>query len=131
MNLIKKIILEEYSAFVLDNTSRNKLEKLFPPKFPEFIGHHITHQFGVKKDSEAPESPKSVEVIGYSSEDGLEALIVSINGSHIRPDGKVYHITWSLDRSKGKKPVHSNELIKNGWEKVGPISIKVLPKILA
>jgi len=131
MNLTRLMILEEYSAFILDNNSRNRLKKLFPPKFPEFVGHHITHQFGVKRGSEAPESPKSVDVIGYASEDGLEALVVSINGNHIRPDGKIYHITWSLDRSKGKKPIHSNELLKNGWEKVGPISIKVSPKILA
>src|SRR3546814_9902597 len=43
--------------------------------------------------------------------EGLQALIVSIDGSTDRPDGSTYHITWSLDRSRGRKAVQSNDVI--------------------
>ena len=130
MKTLKDFLLEEYSAYVLDEHSRSILKEKFPPKYPEFIGHHITYKFGVSKGSEPPSDPSSVNVIGYSDEDGLEALVVSIDGSNERPDGSVYHITWSLDRNKGKKPVHSNDLVKNGYDKIEPIKISVKPKIL-
>lgn len=130
MKTFKDFLFEDYSAYVLDEHSRNLLKEKFPPKYPEFIGHHITYKFGVAKGSEPPSDPSSVNVIGYADEDGLEALVVSIDNSSERPDGSVYHITWSLDRSKGKKPVHSNDLVKSGYDKIEPIKISVKPKIL-
>lgn len=130
MKTLKDFLFEEYSAYVLDEHSRNLLKEKFPPKYPEFIGHHITHKFGIPKDSDVPSNPSSVAVIGYAEEDGLEALVVSIDDSNERPDGSVYHITWSLDRNKGKKPVHSNDLVMRGYEKIEPIKILVEPKIL-
>lgn len=130
MKTFNDFLFEEYSAYVLDEHSRNLLKKRFPPKYPEFIGHHITYKFGVAKDTVPPSDPSSVNVIGYADEDGLEALVVSIDNSSERPDGSIYHITWSLDRSEGKKPVHSNKLVKRGFKKIHPIKISVTPKIL-
>ena len=127
----KQFLREAYIAFELSAESRAELLKHFPPKYPDVIAHHITYAFGVPKDSELPENPEHVEVVGYA-DDGksLEALVVAINGSTERPDGKVYHITWSLDRGQGRKPVQSNDLIaENGFEKVNPIHIKVTPKL--
>ena len=40
--------------------------------------------------------------------DKIEALLATVSCNHVRPDGGFYHITHSLDRSKGAKPVHSN-----------------------
>lgn len=128
-----KDILKErngYIAFELDEQSRNILLKAFPPKYPEVIGHHITHQFSVPEGTKLPSELKDVKVIGYA-DDGtsLEALVVAINDSIQRPDGGTYHITWSLDREQGRKPVHSNNLIKEqGYEKISPIQIAAIPK---
>lgn len=99
-----------YTAYVLDNASRLTLAEKFPPKYPNFIGHHVTVQFGVPKDTPPP-PPANLKVVGYAdSGDGLEALVVAVDGETERPDGKIYHITWSLDDTK-YKPVDSNNLL--------------------
>jgi hypothetical protein len=108
-----------YEAFVLTQQGREKLAKLFPPKNPMFVGHHITHRFGVPRTENVPYGQHShgwFEVVGYAEADGLEVLVVKVAGKQTRPDGKAYHITWSLDPAKGVKPKHSNDLIAaRGW----------------
>lgn len=119
-----------YQAFELDAQSRSLLAQRFPPKFSEFIGHHITYAFGVMSDEPLPEAD-SFRVVGYAcDENGLEALVVEVNGTTTRPDGSTFHITWSLDRDAGFKPVNSNHLIKrSGFERIDdPINIHAVPK---
>ena len=71
---------EGYIAFEISEHSRQQLATIFEPKYPEFIGHHITHQFGVGKDVELPELPE-IQVIGYADDgESLEALVVAVNG---------------------------------------------------
>ena len=125
---IIEILNESFIAFELDGKSRRTLAQRFIPKYPDFIGHHITYKLGGKKDK-LPGMPKSIEVVGYVDDgDGLEALVIAVNGKTVRPDGKTYHITWSLDRSKGKKPAHSNKLIaEKGYIDVDPIQISAKP----
>jgi hypothetical protein len=121
---VSHILREGYEAFVVDDATRQKLAKVFPPKYPEWIGHHITNRFGVQREENRPfGKPFNFEVIGYAEDDGIEALVVSRDGSPKRPDGKVYHITWSLDRAKGRKPVDSNKVIaEKGYTSVQPIA---------
>lgn len=117
-----------YQAFEISPESRSKLAAQFPPKFAEFIGHHITYKFGVKSDLPLPEAT-SIKVVGYACNDkGIEALVVEVDGSTVRPDGKTFHITWSLDREAGFKPVNSNDLVAGGWEKVPAINITATAK---
>lgn len=119
-----------YQAFELDAASRTKLARAFPPKFPEFIGHHITYAFGVTADTPLPEA-QTFKVVGYVCDPaGLEALVVEVDGTTARPDGKVYHCTWSLDRDAGFKPVNSNDLIaREGFEPLTTaINISAVPK---
>ena len=116
-----------YSAYVLTDETRDALLKAFPPKFPDVIAHHITIELGGKTPPEAAD----IQVVGRGSDDSLEALVVAINGHTKRPDGSTYHITWSLDRSKGRKPVDSNKVLEFGWEPVEPIDISTLPQKLA
>lgn len=126
----KTNLKDAYTAFELNEKDRNYLLSLFPPKYPDVIAHHITYQFGVPPDSDLPEQPKDIQVVGYADDgESIEALVVEIDSKIKRPDGKIYHITWSLDRSKGRKPVHSNDLIlKHGYKKTRPIQIKATPK---
>jgi|SRR5271157_569273 len=127
---ISEILMEHYTAYVLDDASRNALAERFPPKYPKFIGHHITQEFGVGKDAEVPQ-PAQAKVIGYAdSGDGLEALVVTVGGHADRPDGKRYHITWSLDPEK-YSPVDSNNLLSmNKFTLVRSIPIHTKPELL-
>lgn len=125
------LLQEEYIALVLDDQTRAKLIKHFPPKFKDFIGHHITMEFGVSKNTELPDQPRDIKVVGYASDDSLEALVVSVDGKIKRPDGSIYHITWSLDRSKGRKPKDSNQLLTKGYKKIdNPININANIQLL-
>ena len=120
-----------YTAYVLTDAVREKLVEKFPPKYEKFIGHHITIQFGVPNDTEAPD-PANIKVIGRADTgDGLEALVVSVDGSQDRPDGKTYHITWSLDPDK-YKPVDSNNLVSNGRFALSmPVAIETTPQVVS
>ena len=123
-------LFEMYTAHVVDSKSRRELAKAFPPKYPEFIGHHVTMKFGVPKDTPKPH-PAEIKVIGYADDgEGLEALVVSVNGKVQRPDGSLYHITWSLDRSLGRKPEHSKKLVQSGYESVPQVPIKTTGEVL-
>lgn len=120
----------KYSALVLSQQSRNHLKSIFPPKYSDFIGHHVTLKFGLDKKESAAPLPERVSVVGYIDDGaGLEALLVALNGDIDRPDGSRYHITWSLDRSLGRKPVDSNNIIKNA-KKTMDVKIEVTSEIL-
>ncbi len=83
----------EYSCFNIKQESKNELMSLFPPKFPLLVCDHVTHTFGY-----VPETIpiiKTINIIGEISSEDIQVLTVEINGSHIRPDGLVYHITYS------------------------------------
>lgn len=120
-----------YTAYVLTDESRSQLEEKFPPKYSKFIGHHVTIDFGVPADAEIPEQAE-LKVLGFKdSGDGLEALVVSVNGSTKRSDDSVYHITWSLDPEK-YSPKDSNELLKRSYKYTlsMPVLINTTPEIL-
>lgn len=119
-----------YTAYQLTERSRKKLFLLFPPKYPEFIGHHITVNFGVSADAELPKQTTLVEIVGYiDNGDGVEGFLVEIDGTSDRPSGGKFHITWSIDRSKGYKPVNTNDYISSATT-IHPIRIDVVPAIL-
>ena len=113
------LLNEMYIALVLNDQTRAKLRDTFPPKYKEFIGHHVTLKFGVPKDTPLPKHQHTTEVVGYADDgEGIEALVVAVNGKTQRSDGSTYHITWSIDRSKGYKPVDSNKLLSKGYKKL-------------
>lgn len=116
-----------YVGYRLQENARNTLIQNFPPKYSRVFGHHITTKFGTNDRKDIPDYTEDVKVIGYAdSNDGLEALVVSINDDFKKEDGNFFHITWSLDPEK-YKPVDSNKVIKAGWNKITPISISVVP----
>jgi hypothetical protein len=124
---IRELIMETYSAYVLSKKSRRELLTVFPPKFSEVRAHHITVKFGLSKSDQKPHSA-NIEVVGYASDDSLEAAVVAVNGRTGRSDGSIYHIT--LSHGPGRKASQSNGLLANGWEPVAPISIDTKPEIL-
>jgi hypothetical protein len=121
-----------YLAFVLDDLSRQRILDMFPPRFPDVITHHVTLMVGDEQPTNKTLAvlnsligSKSVQVIGYALGDYCEAVLVSINGRTATPQGRSYHVTVSIDRSNGAKPVWSNEVIKNAIIKpIVPVYIK-------
>lgn len=114
-----------YNGWQLTPEARDALLAVFPPKYPDVVAHHVTHRFG----DGTLLAPGNVRVIGYVDDGvGLEALVVSVNGLIGRLDGGVYHITWSLNRAAGRKPVDSNEVIrKHGVWLVEPRYASTVP----
>ena len=119
-----------YTGYLIDEKSRDKLLKIFPPKYPDVIAHHITEKFGVTKYAEEPEQPSSVKVIGYiDNGENIEGLLVEVNGTTTRKSGSKYHITWSIDKSTGAKPVDTNKYVDEAKILKKPIYINVTPKV--
>ena len=111
-----------YSAYVIKEESRKLLLEHFPPKFSESIAHHVTYRF---PDKTTPPKVDTVEVVGYAHDHKLECAVVEVDGTLDRPQGGYFHITLSLERSLGAKPVQSNHLLKGGWQKVKPFKLAV------
>jgi len=118
-----------YVGYQLTDAARKKLMELFPPKYSRVFGHHITTKFGTTNKEDIPGYTEEVEVVAYSdSGDGLEALVVRINGDSRKEDGTFFHITWSLDPEK-YKPVDSNSVVSKSQKKITPVNIQVEPRM--
>lgn len=124
--------MTNYLAYKLGQENRDKLLQAFPPKYPLLKADHVTIQL---KEPETLPYADTIDVIGIADDNnGIQALIVEVNGSMYRPDGRVYHITWSLDpdkvapaefdinkppekrKERPYKPFHSNALILRDLE---------------
>lgn len=106
-------------CYEIDKPSRNMLMHRFPPKYPEIRYDHITIEMG-GLNAQIPAPAESVEVVGIADDgNGLEALIVRVNGSPTRKDGKAWHITASFDPSKNA-PAAFDVFAKPGKEKEKP-----------
>ena len=117
-----------YTGWLLAEDDRAKLLQKFPPHYHDIIAHHITLRMG---EHELPLETAG-EVVGVSDDGkGCQVLVVSINGTTTRPNGDVYHCTWSIDRDNlNRKPHHSKDVLKElGWVSVSPIPIKLTPMV--
>jgi hypothetical protein len=68
------------------------------------------------------------ELIGRADDGaGVEAIVVRLGGSHERPTGGTYHITWSL--GPGREEIESNDVIAaHGWQPFAEIaSVRLEP----
>ena len=117
------------TGWMLDRKEREKLLRRFPPEWPDVIADHITLDANAEQDDPLPEVGHAEIVGGINDGEGLQAMVVAIDGSTDRPDGSTYHITWSLDRSRGRKPVQSNDVIaERGWRPLDdPVPISIRP----
>lgn len=106
-------------GWALDRAQRAALLAEYPPGYPDVIADHVTLASGLAKDVPLPPAV-SAEMVGHVDDGaGVEAMIVSINGSTARPDGSVFHITWSLDKARGREAIESNDVIARlGWTRL-------------
>lgn len=113
----------------LDREDREDLLERFPPVWPDVIADHITLDTGAGANGTLP-CATCAEIVGHVNDgEGLQALVVAIDGTTDRPDGSTYHITWSIDRACGREPVESNAVLsERGWETLRhPLPIRVIP----
>ncbi len=111
----------------LDRAQRDQLLRGFAPKYPDPVADHVT----LKTDAAADPLPPSVDaaIVGHADDgQGVECMVVTIDGSTDRPDGSTFHITWSLDKAQGRKARESNDVLKeSGWRRFDetvPIAIE-------
>jgi hypothetical protein len=129
MKNFREFILEEKTIpiFQLNKSSIKKLEKVFPRIHPDVPrSYHVT--YSIERGEGHDES--KFEVVGTMDRDSVQALVVKVGGQLKRPDGLIYHITWSFDRKAGGRPLQSGELLKKGWVPVKKISFAAFPKQL-
>lgn len=119
-----------FLGWKLPESERARLLQIFKPTFPDVIADHVTFLFGVKDTLPLPSETEG-RIVGYATDnERVEALIVEIGGTTARPDGRTYHVTWSIDRSKGAKPVYANEIIRTGERSdlAQPITVALVPQ---
>jgi hypothetical protein len=108
----------------LDRTEREQLLQDLPPRYAQVVADHVTLEVGGK---DVPGEVKAA-IVGRTDDDsGVEAMVVTIDGSVDRPDGSTYHITWSLE--PGRRARESNDVLKErGWKELDhPIAVTLAP----
>jgi hypothetical protein len=110
----------------LDREQRRDLLNRLEPHYCEPIADHVTLEVNAGAKP-LPGDVKS-EIVGSADDGkGVQAMVVTIDGTTYRPDGSTYHITWSL--APGRKAKESNDVIRQeGWSPIDPpISLKLRP----
>ena len=110
----------------LAEDDRARLLDEFKPKYSKTVAHHVT----LKTDAPSDPLPPDVraQIVGRTDDgEGVQAMVVAIDGTTDRPDGSTYHITWSL--SEGRRARESNDVLKErGWDEFDhPIPIQLEP----
>jgi len=112
----------------LDHGHREALLARIPPAYPQVMADHVTLKMNVDRREPLPE-PCSGRVVGQADDGaGVQCLVVEVEGSADRPDGGIYHITWSLDPAQRRQPIESNGVIAwLGWSPVEPMDVRLIP----
>ncbi len=113
-------------GWLLAKDDREKLLEQFPPRYDNVVAHHVTLQTNAER--EPFPGPVKAQVVGRTdSGQGVEAMVVAIDGSTDRHDGSTYHITWSL--ADGRRARESNDVLRDrGWDKLDhAIPVKLEP----
>jgi hypothetical protein len=117
------------TGWKLEAEDRARLLLRFAPLFPDVIADHVTLRTGTNGETPLP-SHTCGEIVGEIDDgEGVQALVVEIGGTTRREDGSTYHITWSLDRTKGRRAVESNIVIARlGWRVLPePVPLSLTP----
>jgi len=98
----------------LDRDQRAELLQQFPPRYRNVVADHVTLRTNVALGAPPPPQAEA-EIVGRADDgEGVEAMVVRLNGTTDPPDGSTYHITWSL--ADGRRAKESNDVIAaHGW----------------
>ncbi|AWU96160.1 hypothetical protein [Azospirillum ramasamyi] len=116
-----------YTGWELPAEERGRLLALIPQRYERLVADHVTQSFGAGRDEPLPTATEA-EVIGCADDgEGVQAVVVAIDGTSDRPDGSTYHITWSLERNR--RAVESNDVIRDyGWRPLEPVTVRLVPR---
>ena len=97
----------------LDRGDREQLLERFPPRYAEPVADHVTLETDAQSKPLPPEA--EARIVGRADDgQGVEAMVVALDGSTDRPDGSTFHITWSLE--PGRRAKESNDVIReHSW----------------
>ncbi|MEO7603076.1 MAG: hypothetical protein ABIS39_07440 [Sphingomicrobium sp.] len=112
------------TGWKLDRGERETLLRDHPPRYAEAVADHVTLEVG----GEALPDDVRAAIVGRTDDGaGVEAMVVTIDGTADRPDGSTYHITWSL--GPGRLAVESNDVIRERGLKsfADPIPVTLIP----
>lgn len=115
-----------WGAFILSSDAKEYLLKTFPPKFEKSSYSHITFGYGISMPDPIPVA-NNINIVGYASNDVIEAVVVSVDGNTAREFGGLYHVTLSYNSSKAV-PADSNQLLSNGFTRFSPVNLMKNPK---
>lgn len=102
-----------YRAYPLTVQDRQKLLQRFVPTHPVVIADHISAQ-ALTTMHLVKEGSATGEVIGHTDHEGLQILVVSVNGVELTGDGTPFHISWSAEQDA--KTRESGAVVKrNGF----------------
>ncbi|RSU79012.1 hypothetical protein BRX37_03845 [Sphingomonas sp. S-NIH.Pt3_0716] len=99
------------------------LKTTYPPRHAPLEVPHCTLALGCSRGTRLPPPRKGVIFGKIDNLDGVEALLLTIDGETIRPDGAILHITWSL--APGRKPRDSHEAIRTTAPLLSKVPIEV------
>lgn len=89
--------------YVLTPECREQLLKLFPPRYSRAVCQHVTMGRGEGRamyelfTELTVTAPVGGRVIGHVADNGVETLLITFYGSAQRKDGRLFHITLSLE----------------------------------
>src|SRR3954463_4901677 len=107
--------------------SRDRLLELFPALYQRVVADHVTLQAGASEETPLPREVDA-QIVGSADDgEGVQCLVVEIDGTTDRPDGSTYHITWSL--GSGHRSTESNDVLRDqGWTYADrPVPIRIEP----
>jgi len=104
-----KTKIRNYSGWKIDQSALlSELEKQgIVPKHAVLYAEHVTNKY---PDSVPAPEVGNIRVVDYHSSDDIDCVTVEVDGTSVRADGSVYHITVSA--REGVRPVKSNELLR-------------------
>lgn len=118
-------------GWLLDEHDREILLARFTPVWPDVVAHHVTL---ASATTDPLPTQTAGEIVGHVNDgEGLQALVVAIGGTTDRPDGSIWHITWSLDKARGREARQSNDVLRErGFDPLdAPIPIRLAPSELS
>lgn len=111
--------------YILSKTEADRIQSLFPAKYPVIQTHHVTYCFDAKTKGLPPKFI-SGEIVGYADDGEIECVVVEI----LTKDGKITHqhngknlLHITLSHTPNRKPAHSNKITQNAVP-VGPYSFQ-------
>ena len=106
------MVIKRTIGWKLDDKQRVELLQQFPPRYAKVVADHVTL---ATLSTDDPPGPAIGAVVGIADDgEGVQTLVVSIDGSTDRPGGGTYHLTWSL--GDGRRAKESNDVIAaHGW----------------